>query len=428
MPLYQLPITLDKIRLSLTFVYMKRAIASLLLSLLLISIAAAYETEHVVVVLIDGVRYTESLGDTTGTYCPRLTALTEQGVVHDSAFNDVATYTAMGVPATWMGMFYPLQDTVYQSEEMQFCRYPTFWEYARADLGLTADKAIYVVPDYSNLWRPSFYTGYGYAYWPSFHLPPVSGDNNTAVFDSAVVVLKRDHPVISYVYLPDTDGAGHSGDWNEYIRQIREADSLTAALWDTIQADTVMAGRTAMFVTNDHGRHDDAHGGFTGHGDLCFGCRHVMMFAIGPDFKQGEYVNEPRASITDIAMTAGELLGYDAAYSDGRVMWELFREDYEYLPGDVNMINGNWPPQVIGGDVTYLVTYFRGIVSACNLDGFWCSADANGDCQVIGSDVTKLVGYFRGNTDIVWCPDYPPAWPTPDDLPVEAPVSWPGCE
>ncbi len=100
----------------------KLLLVTALLILIIVSIAWPYETEFVVVVLIDGVRYTESLGDQSGTYCPRLTALTAEGVVHDSAFNDVATYTAMGVPATWMGRFYSLQDTSYQGNDVEFCR------------------------------------------------------------------------------------------------------------------------------------------------------------------------------------------------------------------------------------------------------------------------------------------------------------------
>jgi hypothetical protein len=94
------------------------------------------------------------------------------------------------------------------------------------------------------------------------------------------------------------------------------------------------------------------------------------------------------------------------------------------------MYNGTWPPQVIGGDVTYLVNYFRGMEmnSPCFLSGFWASGDANGDCLVIGSDVTKLVSYFRGITDLDYCPDFQPAWPSPDDLPVDPPSGWPNCE
>ena len=103
---------------------------------------------------------------------------------------------------------------------------------------------------------------------------------------------------------------------------------------------------------------------------------------------------------------------------------------YEYLPGDANMYNGIWPPEFIGSDVTYLVNHFRGYETnlPCYLDGFWCSADVNGDCNVIGSDITRMVSYFRGQIGIIYCPDYEPSWPTEDDLPPSAPSGWPNCE
>ena len=104
---------------------------------------------------------------------------------------------------------------------------------------------------------------------------------------------------------------------------------------------------------------------------------------------------------------------------------------YDYLPGDVNMSIGAWPPAAIGNDVTYLVNFFRGLPtsSSCLLNGFWASADANGDCSVIGSDVTKLVNYFRRTTtSLAHCDDYEPCWPTSVDLPDNAPFNWPGCE
>jgi len=108
----------------------------------------------------------------------------------------------------------------------------------------------------------------------------------------------------------------------------------------------------------------------------------------------------------------------------------LGEDGFPYLPGDVNMAEGGWPPAVIGSDVTYLVNYFRGMESSqpCNLGGFWASADVNGDCIVIGSDVTRLVRYFYGQLMASFCGDYPPLWPTPGDLPAEAPDGWPNCE
>ncbi|HBC47589.1 MAG TPA: hypothetical protein DCZ43_11125, partial [candidate division Zixibacteria bacterium] len=83
-------------------------------------------------------------------------ALSQLGAVQDSAFNDSITVTNFAIPATWMGRFWPLQDTTYLGNAIQFCRYPTVWEYARHDLGLPIEKTIYVTPDYgSSTWQPS---------------------------------------------------------------------------------------------------------------------------------------------------------------------------------------------------------------------------------------------------------------------------------
>lgn len=98
---------------------------------------------------------------------------------------------------------------------------------------------------------------------------------------------------------------------------------------------------------------------------------------------------------------------------------------YVYLPGDANMSAGLWPPAVIGGDVTFLVNYFRGISNPCLFDGFYASADVSGDCMVIGGDVSYLVNYFRGLAEIHYCEDYPPEWPP---IPDQAPAGWPNCE
>ena len=107
-----------------------------------------------------------------------------------------------------------------------------------------------------------------------------------------------------------------------------------------------------------------------------------------------------------------------------------FSTGFAYLPGDVNMSNGGWPPVVIGSDVTYLVNHFRGFTTnpSCLLGGFWCSADVNGDCNVIGSDVTRLVNFFRGTGSVSHCQDYSPVWQSSADFPDQAPDGWPGCE
>jgi hypothetical protein len=59
-----------------------------------------------------------------------------------------------------------------------------------------------------------------------------------------------------------------------------------------------------------------------------------------------------------------------------------------FPPGDANGDHS-----VLGGDVTYLVRFFKGLGNPPNP---FFAGDANGDCQVLGSDVTFLVRYFKG--------------------------------
>ena len=134
-------------------------------------------------------------------------------------------------------------------------------------------------------------------------------------------------------------------------------------------------------------------------------------------------------------------ISFDFA-SDGAVVYHGFYLDnftiveyeapacLEYLPGDANMYNGSWPPQVIGSDVTYLVNYFRALPTnpSCLVGGNYAAADVNGSCSIIGSDVTRLVNYFRGSGLIETCPDWEPCWHNSGELPPSAPAGWPNCE
>jgi hypothetical protein len=180
-----------------------------------------------------------------------------------------------------------------------------------------------------------------------------------------------------------------------------------------------------------------------------FACEAGEYFAFYPQFTDADdsvhtisysdypaWLSVENDSLVGTAPDNSELSVFNINVSDGHssdsqdITLVVYSTGYAYLPGDANMLNGQWPPQVIGGDVTYMVNFFRGIEAnqPCFLNGFWASADVNGDCNVIGSDVTRLVNYFRGINNIEWCPEYEPLWPSPEDIPVEAPGGWPNCE
>jgi hypothetical protein len=108
------------------------------------------------------------------------------------------------------------------------------------------------------------------------------------VFSRVVEVMQTQRPRIVFANFGATDHMAHSGHWDRHVKAIRNQDELLTKLWETIQADPHYRDRTALFLTNDHGYHlDGTWEGFAEHGDACEGCRHIMLLALGPDFKKG---------------------------------------------------------------------------------------------------------------------------------------------
>ena len=73
----------------------------------------------------------------------------------------------------------------------------------------------------------------------------------------------------------------------------------------------------------DIGTVDNILDGFYNHGDTCEGCRHIFLYAFGPDFKRDLIVRTKRELI-DIPATIAELMQFSLPGSRGRVMTELF--------------------------------------------------------------------------------------------------------
>jgi arylsulfatase A-like enzyme len=138
-----------------------------------------------------------------------------------------------------------------------------------------------------------------------------------AVMDSVFFHMNTDHPRLILINLPDTDAAAHDEKWTTYTTAIRRADSLVYILWQYIQSHPSYKGNTTLIVTNDHGRHDDAHGGFKGHGCDCEGCRHIMLLMAGRNIPPG-VVDTLKAEQIDIAPTVGELLGFPTPLAVGK--------------------------------------------------------------------------------------------------------------
>lgn len=278
-----------------------------------------YETENVFLVIIDGLRYSEGLGDPSHTFVPEMAALAAQGTIVEPFTNDGITNTARAVPAIWCGAWTDVQafpDPACAGQSNNYSVLPTVFEYYRKQLARSVEDCIYVLKEVDCPWKASFDVDYGPDYWPMYHS---QGTPDIEVWQETVTVLDTYAPSLMLLYLASVDYWGHSGNWNDYVEAIVVADSIVGMLWDYAQAHPTYSGTTTMIVTNDHGRHDYD---FRGHGDGCAGCRTIQMLAVGPDVLPGALSTTPR-TLRDVTPTIGELLGFETEGATGTVMTEI---------------------------------------------------------------------------------------------------------
>ena len=274
--------------------------------------ARAADARHAIVVVIDGVRWSEGLGDPAHAWYGRQVGeLAPLGCRVNDFRNLGPAITVPGMSACLSGQWQNLPN-----DGSEPSHYPSLFECWRMASGAPATDAWLVTtkPKLAMLVQ-SDHPASG----PQYAGSAAVAADDSAAWGQAVAVLGQYHPSVLMLHLGDTDLAGHSGDWVRYTACIRRADSLVAELWQVVQADTALAGRTALFVTNDHGRHLDAYGGFTNHGDDCDGCHHIGLVAIGAGLHAG-FASPAHYRQIDLLPTIGALLDFPTPWALGTAM------------------------------------------------------------------------------------------------------------
>jgi hypothetical protein len=265
-------------------------------------------SQNVVIIVVDGARYSETFGADSLNIPHLWTQLRPLGTIWTKFRNNGITKTDPGhasiVTGTWQNI---------DNKGVNRPTQPTMFEYFRKACGESETATALVVGKHKlDILSYSTHTDYGKIYTAFTSID--TDDISTA--QSFKTLLKQNHPRLALVNLPDTDAGGHSGDWIQYISALHTADSLVYDIWETLKADSFYRDNTTLFITNDHGRHDNIHGGFENHGDECEGCRHIMLLAIGREFSANSVVVKPRTQC-DILPTAGELLSFPTPYTIG---------------------------------------------------------------------------------------------------------------
>jgi hypothetical protein len=284
-----------------------------------------FKTEYVIVLVIDGPRYSETFGDTTSQLIPHLSGdLAPMGVLVKNFRNNGPTYTNAGHTAITTGNYQRIRNN---GEELP--RKPGMFHYFLKENGYDSTQAWVIASkgklnilsdtkdrDWRGKYQPSSYCGVGgkgtgYA-------------SDKLNWRDAKQILSTYHPKLTLINVLEVDVRGHQNEWPEYLQAIRNTDQIALELWEFIQADSIYRDKTTLFITNDHGRHLDGHkDGFINHGDNCEGCRTIYLVALGPDFRKGHVIQGKYEQI-DISKTISYMLGFDMPTSDGAIMEELF--------------------------------------------------------------------------------------------------------
>lgn len=278
-----------------------------------------YITENVIVMVIDGPRFTETWGDPNHTLIPNLyNRLAARGIVNQEFYNLGNTHTIPGHTAIITGIYEELDNN-----GRQYPSYPSFLQHwlklTRNNPNkawiITSKKKLEVLSNCSSIdWRNNFLPSYD-----------AKDRFDKETFGAVKQVLNDHHPNLMVINLKGPDWWGHHRNWELYKQGISQTDSMLNALFDIIETDSIYKGKTTLIMTNDHGRHLDGLGdAFVNHGDKCLGCTHINFFAYGPDFKTGKLINTQREQ-KDIVPTITHLLGYKMNQCDGNVMTELFK-------------------------------------------------------------------------------------------------------
>ncbi len=284
-----------------------------------------YKTQYVIIIVVDGARYTETWGFPGHQFIPNRSAMLNRGAMCSSFYNDGYTFTNAGHTAMTTG-FYQLID----NSGAEYPDKPSFFQfwlkrtkYASTDAWVISTKDKLEVlsdckdADWKGQYRPNTdcgINGLGSGY-----------REDSVTFNRVQHVLATYHPHLILVNFKQPDAAAHAADSLAYLQGIVDTDKYIKIIWDQIQNDNLYKDKTTLIVTNDHGRHTAGHlDGYISHSDYCDGCKHIEFLGIGPDFKEN-YICTKSYSQNDIANTVAELLGFRMPLSDGSVMHDIFK-------------------------------------------------------------------------------------------------------
>lgn len=288
-----------------------------------------FKTEYVIILVIDGVRHTETFGDSTFQNVPNLMhKLAPQGVLNTNfRANTKRTTTNAGHTAMTTGRYQRIKN-----DGSQLPRYPSIFQYYMKQHEIHKDK-LWVISSKGKL---SILSNSAHKKWNDLYQPHtfcgLNGNGKDYVGDQFTwikvkQVISTYSPKLMLVNLLAPDANAHANRWDGYINAIKKSDEYALELWEMIQNHPEMKDKTTLLITTDHGRNADGfRDGFISHGPRTESNKRIFLLALGPDFKQGVSFENANHELIDIPATIAHILNIDMPSGRGKVMHELFLE------------------------------------------------------------------------------------------------------
>jgi predicted AlkP superfamily pyrophosphatase or phosphodiesterase len=257
--------------------------------------AGEIKTEHVVVLVIDGVRHTETFGDSTYQNVSNLfRKLAPQGVLNTNfRANSKRTTTNAGHTAMTTGVYQRIRN-----DGSQLPRFPSMFQYIMKQQDIHKDK-LWVLSSKGKL---SILGNTKRRKWRDVYQPHVFcgrngngkdhvGDDRT--WQKVMQVTQEYAPKLMLINLLAPDARAHANLWDGYIQAIKQSDVYALQLWETIQSHPELKDKTTLLITTDHGRNADGfRDGFISHGPRTESNKRILLLALVPECKQGVFIEK----------------------------------------------------------------------------------------------------------------------------------------
>lgn len=140
---------------------------------------------------------------------------------------------------------------------------------------------------------------------------PIGVRPDIITYMAAREYLKAYRPRVLYIAFDETDDFAHAGMYDQYIKAAHAEDAMIADIWNTVQSLPQYRDKTSLLITVDHGRGDLVKSDWKHHGSKIAEAHEIWLAIMGPGIKPlGEIKQPMQVYQKQIAATIAQLLGF----------------------------------------------------------------------------------------------------------------------